>query len=124
METLEEYYHRFNLEVEGVITAGINFGGHPLLAENGLFQDAGQADDAIVVSAWLHGLREEYGDYRNALRTNFGIHGGFVYPRDLGAALDGVLTHFQGAGGEGAGPDGAREGVTFNQGTDGNGNQG
>ena len=69
-ETIKEYHHRFTTKVEGAINAGINLGGHPLLAEQGaLFADNGEANDAIIVAAWLHGLRDKFSDYADALHN-------------------------------------------------------
>jgi len=123
-ETLEEYHHRFTVEVEGIRAAGVNYGGHPILAgmvgTNGLFADDDQADEAIIVSAWLHGLRDEFREYLAALRNNFLMNRGSGYPMNLGDAMQGVLTYVNTRV---EGRDEAREGVTFNQGANGGTNQ-
>mmetsp|Transcript_1115 Transcript_1115/g.1749 ORF Transcript_1115/g.1749 Transcript_1115/m.1749 type:complete len:291 (+) Transcript_1115:1852-2724(+) len=116
-ESLEDYHHRFNTEVEGTINAGINLGAHPLLAEMGnLFADNGEADDAVLVAAWLRGLRNKFSSYNDALHNNYLINRGFTYPRNLGEALAGVLTFVHERS---ANADGSRQGVTFNQGNQG-----
>ena len=123
-ETLEEYHHCFTVEVEGISTAGVNYGGHSMLegmdGPDELFADPSQADEAIIVSAWLHGLRNKYREYLAALRNNYLLNGGSVYPRNLGDAMQGVLT-FVNTRAEGR--DEAREGVTFNQGANEGNNQ-
>ena len=88
-----------------------------------IYQDGGEQGEgagSVVVAAWLNGLRKEYDGYRTALHNNYITNAAFVYPSTLGEALGGAIAFVSSRS---AASDGSREGVTFVQGANNNGNQ-